>query len=500
MTAGDRPQHNWHTRAALAIVVLFGIVLTLHAELSRLNLDEYGDMVENYAWGVLWQWGYFKHPPFFGWLVAAWFSILPHVDWIYYVFASLNVVVALLLLWRIAARYGDSGFQLFVVLCAVVVPAFSFQAIKYNANSAMTPVWAAVFLFYLRGLEARRWYDALALGILVGIAMLTKYHSVVLVGALFIHAIMDREARSILLSSFGFIVALASVAVFAGHLIWLFENDFLPITYAAEQGDGVVSHIVSSLALFLGGMLVYLLPALGLALLLRSPNDGYPFLWLVRLRGFRTTVEGRALLAFGLWPTVLTIALAVAASADLNLAWVLPVFLPLVVLVAALLPPDLINRNIARALIATGLYFVALLVSAPIYKESVRGGTRLNMTVPVKAMSAQLDEYWRQYGNGDDPVIAGDFLLANAMSFYSRYSPITLEANSLSVSKGYIDKAELERRGMMIICREGDGSCAGLSRELTGGLPDVMTIPFSVTGFDGERQWPFVVIIAKPLG
>lgn len=492
---------DWQTKMIFVTIAVFTVVLTLHADWSRFNLDEWGDMVENYAWGALWQWGYFKHPPFFAWATAAWFSIMPHTDFAYYVFASLNVTVTLLILWRIAKRYGNADFQLFVILCAVVIPPFTFQAIKYNANAAMTPVWAAAFLFYLRGLERQRWYDAVALGASVGIAMLTKYHSAVLVLALMIHALADRQARPILFSLFGLVTALVSMAVFAGHAIWLFGNDFLPIVYAQDQGDGLMADLLTSFVLFLVGLVGYLIPALLLALLMRAKGDGYPALWLGRIGALRETVEGRALLAFGILPTLITIVLAFTVSADLSVVWILPLYTPLLLLVGLLLPQDLLAKRLPRAVAAVGVVFVLMLVSAPLYRESVRAEDIRNMTVPVRGMSAVLDGYWAEDGKGaHGPVMAGEPLLANGMSFYSRFSPITLEANSLDISKSYLDKAEIDRRGLMIACRQSDGGCRSLADSLTEGRQDIVRKSFIVEGFDGVRQWPFEVTIAPPKG
>lgn len=492
---------DWQTKTIFATIAVFTVMLTLHADWSRFNLDEWGDMAENYAWGVLWQWGYFKHPPFFGWAAAAWFSIMPHTDLAYYIFASLNVTVTLLILWRIAKRYGSSDFQLFVILCAVVIPPFTFQAIKYNANAAMTPVWAAAFLFYLRGLEKQRWYDAVALGAMVGIAMLTKYHSAVLVVALLVHALSDRQARPILFSLFGLLTALASIAVFAGHAIWLIDNDFRPITYAASQGEGMSIDLFYYLAMFLAGLIGYLLPALLLALLMRSRGDGYPVVWYGRLNGLRQTVEGRALLAFGILPTLITILLAFAASADLSVVWILPLYTPLVLLVGLLLPQDLLERHMRRAIVAVGVYFVLMLVAAPIYKESIRAQDIRNLTVPVRAMTEALDGYWAEDGQGrQGPVVAGEAFLANSMSFYSPYAPLALEANSLDVAASYMDKAEIDRRGLMIACRAADNDCRAIADSLTVGRQDLVRHQFTLEGFDGVRQWPFEVTIAPPKG
>lgn len=501
MSAETASRASWQRSALLIVIVVFCVVLTLHAELSRFNLDEYGDMTENYAWGALWQWGYFKHPPFFGWLVAAWFAVFPHVDILYYVFASLNVGVALLCMWRIARRYGDADFQLFVILAAILIPPFSFQAIKYNASSAMTPIWAATFLFYLRGLEKRRLFDAAMLGLLAAAGMLTKYYTAVLLLGLLAHALLDRQARSVLFSGFGLVTVLVAVVAFAGHLRWLIANDFMPITYAAEQGDGLAIDFFLSLIVFLAGIVVYLLPALVLALVLRSRGDGYPPVWTPAIISLRNSVEGRALLAFAVLPTVFTIALGFAAGAELSVVWALPVFVPLVILVGLLLPPDLLARNMRRALTIIAIYGAVLLVSAPIYKEAVRGSTRQSLTVPVMVMAQTLDRSWQELAGGaDGPVIAGEPLLANGMSFYSRYHALALEANSYEIAKGYLAADEIERRGMIVICRQGDAKCVDLTDTLLAGRSDAVPLFFTLTGFDGKRQWPFTGRLLRPRG
>ncbi|MHB1092112.1 glycosyltransferase family 39 protein [Thiobacillus sp.] len=64
---------------------------------SRHYLDG-ADMVENYAWGMEWQWGTNKHPPLFGWITAAWFRMFAVSDGAYYLLNQVNLAVALGLL------------------------------------------------------------------------------------------------------------------------------------------------------------------------------------------------------------------------------------------------------------------------------------------------------------------------------------------------------------------------------------------------------------------
>ena len=67
---------NGKTPWALLLAAYITVWL-LASWLRSPSLDSYGDMVENYAWGQTWEWGSFKHPPLFAWLVRLWFSVFP---------------------------------------------------------------------------------------------------------------------------------------------------------------------------------------------------------------------------------------------------------------------------------------------------------------------------------------------------------------------------------------------------------------------------------------
>ncbi|TCL73540.1 glycosyltransferase family 39 protein [Rhizobium sp. BK251] len=486
------------TAVLIGLIVLFVIALTLHADWSRNNLDRYGDMVENYAWGVLWQWGYYKHPPFFGWLTAAWFEIFPRRDWAYFLFSSLNAGLALFVLWRIAARYGDAKFRLLAVLCAMVLPSFTFLAIKYNANSAMTPIWGALFLFYLRGIERQRLVDAAILGLLAGIAMLTKYHSAALLMALLLHALFDREIRPILLSTFGLVVLGTFLAVIAGHVVWLANNEFLPIVYASEQGDGSVADAASSTARFVVSLVVYSLPALLIVFLMRGMGrHRRGSISFISLQNLWSSAEGRALLAFAFLPTVVTIFLGFAVDAELSAVWALPFFTPLAILIALLVPRTALESRVHLSTIAVVIFLAVIVVTAPLIKYLTRDENHAHFAAPTEQMIAKLDALWLQYGGGSlHPYVAGDVFSANAAAFYSAYKPRIIEGNSVEYSKAYLSAEKLRQRGLILVCMEPDAPCSDVINLV--GIDRATRASFDLPGYDGQSQWHFTVWMVPP--
>ncbi len=97
--------------AVLLIILFFVAFWTLQSSLSSNNLDAHGDMVENFAWGIGWQLGYYKHPPFFAWASAAWFLVFPRTNVFYHLLSMTSVAVAMWAMWRISTRLFDRNQQ-----------------------------------------------------------------------------------------------------------------------------------------------------------------------------------------------------------------------------------------------------------------------------------------------------------------------------------------------------------------------------------------------------
>lgn len=488
------------TASIVGIILLFILALTVHATFSKFNLDQYGDMVENYAWGALWQWGTYKHPPFFGWATAAWFEVFPHENWAYFLFSAVNAGLTFVAVWRIAARFGDGNVQLMAVICAMVMPPLSFLAIKYNANSAMTPIWAWLFVFYLRGLEGRRFIDAVMIGLLATAAMLTKYHSAVVLLALFLHASFDKQARSALLSTFGLTVLVVFFSTMAGHILWLFEHDFLPIVYAAEQGDGEWLNIILKALKFVVGVPLYTIGAILVILLVRHDrSDKGPIVERMNIARLRDTVEGRALLAVSTLPFILTVILGFIAQAELSAVWVLPIFSPIAVVIALLVPQQWLQRNVGRAVTVVVIYLLGMIASVPVIValDKQAGETDTFRNVPLEAVVERIDEMWLATSGGAKGFyVAGSRGLADGTSFYSRYAPLIVDGNSVEFSKSYLTPELARQKGLVLVCFKDETNCTDASTKLVGTLPAPQELQF--TGVNGKGNWSIMIWMVKP--
>jgi 4-amino-4-deoxy-L-arabinose transferase-like glycosyltransferase len=494
-TMSPLPSERW---LVAAVLLAYTVFMAAHAYLTNYNLDSHGDMLENYGWGITWQWGYIKHPPMFAWITAAWFSVFPRQDWAYYLLSAVNSSATILLMWCIAGRYLGTARRIVLLAVAILTPPIFFLSIKYNANSAMLPFWAGTFLFYLRTLEQKRVVDAAILGILAAAAVLTKYHSVVLLGALLIHAVWDRDVRPILASRLTAVAAIAFLILAVPHLVWLVRTDFLPITYAANQGDSSLPSVLYGALKFTGALLLWCLPGFvpliamrrRRAVNVRALND---------IRSDLTSnAAGRALLVVAVLPYVLTIVLGVAAGADISSVWALPLYFVVPLVMMLLIPEDAARRHWRSAMATLCVFVVSVLALSPLLYERSLANPRNYATVPLRPMALEATRLWRDV-TGSQTVfhVAGDQVLKNAMTFYSPARPWPLQGGDVALSP-WAQGGAIEREGLMTLCILGREGCVADRETAPGVTTHQLTI--DGPGPDGTTiPWFFVVTIIPPV-
>jgi 4-amino-4-deoxy-L-arabinose transferase-like glycosyltransferase len=434
------------------LVLASFVFWTLYADWSQYNLDQFGDMLENYAWGIRWQLGNPHHPPLFGWITAAWFLVFPRTDVAYHTLGAANIAASLLVMLQIAKRYLDASQLVLSIAVALALPLLGFMSITYNANSAMTPFWALTVLAYLRVLERRRPADAFLLGVFAALAMLAKYYSAVLLLALLVHSIVDRETRPLWQTRLPLIALGAFALVLLPHVVWLVENDFAPFVFAvAEQGDRTVANIAYREVEFATAQILYGLPGLAVLGLYRRPRDGCPLFDLRQFMTLAETQSGRALLAAGLLPVPLTMILGLVLWVPLTSNWSVPFFIFTPILLILLLPKRLADRRPRTAPVFAAIFMAVLLALTPVIRNAIMAQGRNHAALPVAEIAAKADAIWREQTDKPLKFVGGDAILSHGMAFYSAFQPHAIRGADFE-ARGWIEPGAVERSGAMVLC------------------------------------------------
>lgn len=461
----------------LLVVLLLGhvVVWTVQPTLSHSNLADSVDMAENWVWGKEWQLGYWKHPPFFAWVTAAWFAVLPRADWAYYLLAAVNSAVGLAGVWAatgVVDRDREGGGRrrrLLAVAALALTPIYGFLALKFNANAILLAVWPWAAWAFLKALAAPTARNGAVLGLLLALAMLSKYVSlVVLIGMVFV-VLADPRRWSLLRSPATITAAVVGLVLVAPHLVWMVETEFRTLAYAEHQRATSTAQFLNYLIRLPFSMLLFLVPAIALTLV-ALPREDWRALTGVFSR--RSHEEGRSrVLGLAIVPFVATCLLGVWKWAKLSSQWGFPLMYPASWLMVS--APGVEERRIRldRAALAVGLVWAALIVSAPVVGVvGTLAGVRVHVE-PRAELGREVTRLWREAAGGRRlDLVAGTFDLTNDVAFYSPDAPsMLIEYDRLK--SPWVTPERIARDGIAVICRVEDAVCAETAVKMLGADP-----------------------------
>lgn len=281
------------------------------------------DLIEALTYGREWQLGYDKLPPLPWWLVETAYRLFGH-DAAYYALGQLSVVTAYALVWTTARSLIGARAALIAILIIDGLHYFHFTAAKFNHDVVQLPLWALAGYSFHAALRRSSTLSWVLLGLAIGLAVWAKYFVVVLAAPLVLFLLIDPEARKSLAQPGPWIGAVVAVIAMAPHVVWLVQNDFVPLAHVnmrAAPSHGPVDHLWHP-AVFAAGQLFFLLPALLIAVPLiwprRTATPGVP-----SVDGFDRRIV--SLLAFG--PVATVLALSLVSGRGTIAMWGYPLWL-----------------------------------------------------------------------------------------------------------------------------------------------------------------------------
>jgi len=440
-------------RTVLALLAAYAAIWSIYGAIAKSSQDIHFDMGEMVAWSREVTFGTPKHPPLPAWLVRAWFSVFPLEDWAYYLFAMLLATAALWFAWKASAPYLSGEKRVAGLALLTLVPFYNFHALKFNANTIMTPLWALTTWWFLRSFEARKPAYAVLAGLAAAAAMLGKYWSIVLLLGLGMAALADRRRGLYLRSPAPWLTIAAGAAGLAPHLVWLYANDFKPFDYALESHAATAwAGLLSGLGYVAGSAGYLAVPAL-IAVAAVRPT------W----SAIADTVwpgepERRLVLLCFLIPLVLPIAAAIVAREEIVSLWSIGgmTLAPVVLLSSARV--TLARIQMRRILVlAMAVPIIATALSPAIAIAIHRRGVP-NYATHYRLVAQAAEKAWRE--TTDQPLrLIGSYnnLLYGAL-FYFPQRPSTLEITNPSVTP-WTDEARIAREGIALFCPIEETGC-----------------------------------------
>jgi len=482
-------------RTVLALLAGYAAIWSLYGAVAKSSQDIHFDMGEMVAWSREVTFGTPKHPPLPAWLVRAWFSVFPLEDWAYYLFAVLLATAALWVAWKASAPYLDGEKRLIGLALLTLVPFYSFHALKFNANSAMTPLWALTTWWFLRSYETRGSLYAVLAGLAAAAAVLGKYWAIVLLIGLGIAALADPRRAAYLRSPAPWLTIAAGAAGLAPHLAWLYAHDFKPFDYMLESHPATAGTALLSGLGYVAGAAGYLAVPTLIAVAAARPT------WsAVADTAWPREPERRLVLLAFLLPLVLPIAAAVAAKEDVVSLWSIGsmTLFPVVLLSSAQL-------TIARADVRR---ILALAIAVPIVAAAVSPAVALvihfrgvpNHATHYRLVAQAAEKAWRETTDRPLRLIgSSDNLLDGALIYFSQ-NPSTWNINDPAVTP-WTDEARIAREGIALFCAAAEMNCVAAMNARAARSPTGKRVEIELSrSYFGRSDTPerFVIVTIPP--
>lgn len=447
------------------------------------------DVVESLSWGKEWQWGYYKHPPLAPIVLHVFHALFGKFG--PYVLSQLCIAVTLWMVWCTGRRLLDPQRALLGTLLTMGVAYYNFPAIEYNHNIAQMPIWAALGYCFVAVLQDGRLRQWLALGLIAGLGMLTKYSIGVLLLTFGLYVLGSAQHRPALRTPGPWLAVLVMLVVCAPHLLWLQEAQGLPFVYASERSLAQSGNPRLEALLFpvtqLGAHVPLLLVLAWAWWRTRRAAADQGVMSTPASRWY--THSPTLLLVLTLLPALIVVLLGVGLGLRLRDMWGSPMWAFSGLLVVALLPdlrlallqPRLLRGVALWLLLVTAFMVVYMHWGAELRKRAAR------VDWPAAAIGQLADQSWQAHTDCRLDVVAGDYWLAGLVSAYGQTRPSVLIDGDARFSP-WVDAERLRTHGALWVWQDKGGPAPAQPPEpLAGLLPSDVFVQHDTVS---QHAWP----------
>ncbi|OOZ36465.1 glycosyltransferase family 39 protein [Solemya velesiana gill symbiont] len=458
---------------------LFWSFLALHISLwtllpSLLNANLPLDVIEALAWGREWEWGFPKHPPMSAWLAEIAGMVSGGADWGLYLLSQVCIGVAFWAMWQLSKDFLKPLPALVAILLLESIAYHNLTSPEFNVNVSLLAFWALTILTFWRALDRQSIPYWMACGLFAAMGFLSKYLIVFLLIPLLFFLLLHRESRGVFRNPGIYLGLGVFVLVIAPHLVWIWQNEFITITYGlrrAGSSAGAVAplsdHLVHPLK-FLASQLVLLLPTMLLLWALGSIK--------VKPSARHLDRQTRFLLFAFLGPFACYLLLSSVTGMQIRSMWGTPLFILSGLFLVRFLALPTASWRFNRFGIAWGvvaLLFLSLYASAYLFSPAIKErGKRTHF--PGKELAAQVTQQWHAAFNRPLEFVIGDEWLGGNVGWYSSDRP-SVFLNADTKQAPWASNEKIRQSGGVILWQAPAGSITpderlNLYRERFGNL------------------------------
>ena len=392
------------------------IIWTLIPSLTNKNLPL--DTIEALAWGSNLDWGFNKHPPMSAFFSEVFFNIFGAQDWAYYLLSQIFLVTAFYYVFKLACEILENlELALISVLLLVSIYFYNFTSPEFNVNVCQLPFWSLVVYYSWKIYNSKKieLKDCFLIGLFGAIGFLSKYLFLYLLTSiclLFVYSIFINKTKKF---DFKYLIIFeVFLVLLVPHLIWLFNNEFITITYGLKR-TGLEENVILN---HIQNPIIFLFKQIGLLV---------PFfflLWLlIKKIKFKINLRDKKLLFLvfiNIVPIVLMFLTSLISGSKIRTMWMTPFYLFFGILFVYLFQ---LQINIKK--LKSFLYgFLFLFFLSPVLYSYISLTKKDKRTdYPGKEIATKVQIVWSKDFEKEIEFVTGDEWKAGNLSYHLESRP-----------------------------------------------------------------------------
>ena len=392
------------------------IIWTLIPSLTNKNLPL--DTIEALAWGSNLDWGFNKHPPMSAFFSEVFFNIFGAQDWAYYLLSQIFIVTAFYYVFKLACEIlVNLKLALISVLLLVSIYFYNFTSPEFNVNVCQLPFWSLVIYYSWKIYNSKKieFKDCFLIGLFGAIGFLSKYLFLYLLTSiflLFVYSIFINKTKKF---DFKYLIIFeVFLVLLVPHLIWLFNNEFITITYGLKR-TGLEENVILN---HIQNPIIFLFKQIGLLV---------PFfflLWLlIKKIKFKINLKDKKLLFLvfiNIMPIVLMFLTSLISGSKIRTMWMTPFYLFFGILFVYLFQ---LQINIKK--LKSFLYgFLFLFFLSPVLYSYISLTKKDKRTdYPGKEIATKVQIVWSKDFEREIEFVTGDEWKAGNLSYHLESRP-----------------------------------------------------------------------------
>ena len=397
--------------ASFLIVHLFLWVLI--PSVSNINLPL--DTIEALAWGSNLDWGFNKHPPLSAFAVEFFYFVFGSIDWVYYLLSQIFVLIAFIYVWKLSKEiFNDNIYALISVLLLEGIFFYNFTTPEFNVNVSQIPFWALTCFYFWRSLHLNKKSYWILFGVFSALGFLSKYLFIYLLISIFLFFIFNIKKNKKFIQNY-FLSIIVSLIILMPHFKWLFENDFITISYGINRSDldkpELIYHIINP-SIFLLKQLVILIPFFIMAVSLCNK---------FKINITKKIKKNLFLVSITILPVFLILITSIITGAKIRSMWMTPFYIFYGTLFVEFFKTNIELKKLKIFMFVFIFFFIfspSLYLGVSLLDDTKR------TDYPGKEISRLVQNKWNDNFNNEIKIVVGDEWSAGNLSYHLSSRPI----------------------------------------------------------------------------